>query len=234
MIDHLQYLCDLPIYREEQPYELYGFPEIQSKTRTNCDFETKEVTVTDCRDAKGITLQGHGFMFLKHESAFSLEAKYLETVDDDTTILMGYLEETTQLVRKLLKPADVICFDWRFRRRDPMVSGRIPPRALKDIRNFALPTGDVVHCDYSASGGADRLRIQLLRQELEEFYVKERQAMIVNVWRPLHIVENTPLLLCDRRTVPKDDLIEVDKVLSDILFIWPKARRSGDISNLDI
>ncbi|KAI0415003.1 hypothetical protein F5X98DRAFT_232502 [Xylaria grammica] len=39
--------------------------------------------------------------------------------------------------------------------------------------------------------------------------------MIINVWRPLSIVGNTPLLLCDRRTVLKDDLIEVDKVLSD-------------------
>jgi hypothetical protein len=28
-------------------------------------------------------------------------------------------------------------------------------------------------------------------------------------------VKNTPLLFCDRRTVRKDDLVEVDKVLSD-------------------
>ena len=34
----------------------------------------------------------------------------------------------------------------QFRRRDPKADPGIPPRDLKDIRNFALPTGDVVHC----------------------------------------------------------------------------------------
>ena len=100
--------------------------------------------------------------------------------------------------------------------------------------------------DYSATGGHDRLKMQLLPEELDQFHAKKRVAKIVklvpssparltfrcccfsripladisipthSVWRPLNnVVQNTPLLFCDRRTVPKKDLIEVDKVLSD-------------------
>lgn len=37
-----------------------------------------------------------------------------------------------------------------------------------------------------------------------------------SLWRPLNkVVRNTPLLLCDRRSVLRKDLIEVDKVLPD-------------------
>ncbi|TPX09380.1 uncharacterized protein E0L32_009424 [Thyridium curvatum] len=143
-------------------------------------------------------------------------AEYFEKVGGEKTVLMAYLEETLQLVKDIFQPVNAICFDWRFRRRDPTVSGRIPPRALEDIRSFALPTGDVVHCDYSASGGLDRLKVQLLENELQEFRLRKQKAMIINVWRPLNdSVKNTPLLFCDRRSVPKKDLIEVHKVRSD-------------------
>lgn len=38
----------------------------------------------------------------------------------------------------------------------------------------------------------------------------------ISFWRPFNdVVRNTPLLFCDRRTVPAEDLIEVDKVLPD-------------------
>lgn len=36
-----------------------------------------------------------------------------------------------------------------------------------------------------------------------------------SVWRPLFTVENSPLVICDRRSVLKDDLMEVDKILAD-------------------
>lgn len=37
-----------------------------------------------------------------------------------------------------------------------------------------------------------------------------------SIWRPLNdVVMNTPLLLCDRQSVQRKDLIEVDKVLPD-------------------
>ncbi|KAF2181560.1 hypothetical protein K469DRAFT_692027 [Zopfia rhizophila CBS 207.26] len=215
MLDNLQYLCDLPVYKSEQPYELYGFPEKQSTTHTNCEFESKPVSVTDVRNVS-TALETHGFMYLRHVSECELDAKHFETVGGDQSVVESYLCETIELVRGVFEAVDVVCFDWRFRRRDPTASGKIPPRELKDIRNYALPTGDIVHCDYSASGGYDRIRMQLLPEELESVTRNNYKMSIVNVWRPLNkIVKNTPLLFCHKRSVRKDDLIEVDKVLQD-------------------
>ncbi|KAL2131081.1 hypothetical protein VTI74DRAFT_5577 [Chaetomium olivicolor] len=215
MKDNLRFLCELPIYQEEQPYQLFGFPEQDSIACENCEFEAKDVEVADARECE-VTIAEHGFTFVCFKSACPLVARHFETVGGDPTVLMQYLEETIGFARAIFKPLDVVCFDWRFRRRDPRTGPGIPPRNLNDIRNFALPTGDVVHCDYSADGGLDRLKIQLLPNELDDFHRKTRTAMIVNVWRPLNdVVRNTPLLFCDRRTVAKQDLIEVDKVLPD-------------------
>ena len=113
MKDNLTFLCNLPIYQDEQPFELYGFPEQQSDTRTNCQFEAKDIDVTDARLSNDITIASHGFVFVKHNSACPLEAKYFETVGGDKTVLTQYLEETISFVKDMFRPVDVICFDWR-------------------------------------------------------------------------------------------------------------------------
>ncbi|KAK0721255.1 hypothetical protein B0T21DRAFT_373274 [Apiosordaria backusii] len=216
MKDSLKFLCELPIYQKEQPYQLVGYPDQEATSKgENCVFEVKEIDVRDARE-HSVTIDSHGFAFFHFKSSCELAVKHFETVGGDNTVLAQYLEETVEFVRSTYNPVDVICFDWRLRRRDPKTGPGIPPRDLKDIRNYALPSGDVVHCDYSADGGLDRLKIQLLPNELTEYIEKGRKAMIVNVWRPLNkTVRNAPLLFCDRRTVPKQDLVEVDKVLPD-------------------
>jgi hypothetical protein len=40
-------------------------------------------------------------------------------------------------------------------------------------------------------------------------------AMDDSVWRSMTVVQNTPLVITDRRTVKKDDLLEVEKILPD-------------------
>lgn len=40
-------------------------------------------------------------------------------------------------------------------------------------------------------------------------------TMIQSAWRPLVTVTNAPLLLCDKRTVDVDDLLEVKKIMPD-------------------
>ncbi len=113
MKDRLQFLCNLPLYQDEQPFELYGFPEQQSDTRTNCKFESKDVDVTDARLVGDIAIAKHGFTIVQHKSACGLEAKHLEAVGGDKAVLVQYLEETISLVKGMFAPVDVICFDWR-------------------------------------------------------------------------------------------------------------------------
>ncbi|KAF2810716.1 uncharacterized protein BDZ99DRAFT_462061 [Mytilinidion resinicola] len=216
MQDVLKFLCKLPLYESVQPYDLYGYPEQQAETQSNCQFEAKPVSTRDIRELGNTTIETHGFTYFHHESKCDLNSKHFEEVKADKTVVQEYLYETIDMVRKKLDAVDVICFDWRFRRRDPKVAGKIPPRDINNIRSWALPSGDVTHCDYSAVGGQDRLRMILLPEELEKMHTNNHFASIYNVWRPLNkVVKNTPLLFCDKRTIQKTDLIEVDKVLQD-------------------
>lgn len=64
------------------------------------------------------------------------------------------------------------------------------------------------------------------------------------MWRPLvPVVEDCPLALCDRRTVPKSDLVEADKIHHDHLeegyyikynpaheWYWLSRQRSDEVT----
>lgn len=46
-------------------------------------------------------------------------------------------------------------------------------------------------------------------------YLRWAKRLAFSAWRPFSTVENAPLVITDRRTVLKEDLLEVDKVLPD-------------------
>lgn len=112
MKDNIQFLRELPLYQEEQPYQLYGFPDQNPLARENCEFEAKDVEVIDVREHP-VTIPDHGFAFLRFKSSCELEAKHFETVGGDPTVRTQYLEETIDFVRNMFKPLDIVCFDWR-------------------------------------------------------------------------------------------------------------------------
>lgn len=115
MQERLRFLCDLPEYSIEQPFDLYGYPEQSSETQTNCKFEDKPVNVYDIRNNFEPSIESHGFMRYKHQSRCDLDPKHWETVAASSDVVTEYLNETVDLVRTLFQPVDVICFDWRVR-----------------------------------------------------------------------------------------------------------------------
>ena len=115
MLTTLNFLSALPVYANEQPYELYGFPETTSELQTNCIFDTVEnVVVHDARDRmKEFTLDGTGFTWLKHTSQCPLKAEYFETAPAGNDVVTSYLLETMDVVKRYLGANHAVCFDWR-------------------------------------------------------------------------------------------------------------------------
>lgn len=64
----------------------------------------------------------------------------------------------------------------------------------------------LVHCDYTAESGPLRVQ-QLLPDEADEL-LKSRCAFI-NVWKPLNVVEERPLAMCDVESAPPDDFFKL-------------------------
>jgi hypothetical protein len=60
----------------------------------------------------------------------------------------------------------------------------------------------LVHCDYTAESGPTRVR-QLLGEEADDLL--SHRVAFINVWKPINVVEERPLAMCDvTSTTPED------------------------------
>ncbi|KAI0101400.1 hypothetical protein GGR51DRAFT_336070 [Nemania sp. FL0031] len=215
----LKFLKRLSLYDRVQPYRLHGFPELSKEQQTNCVYENIECI--DVRDIRNIRdrasipcINQTGFEFISAPTKCALSAAVFEsgTADADA-ILDEYIQETMEVVKLRLGASSVVTIDWRFRRNEDTSF----PHRLEggDVRRQAISVATTTHCDFSSLGGHERLGMHLNSDELAAVEKGDVTAMIVNVWRPLSTVTSAPLVLADRRTVFKDDLIEVDQVMRD-------------------
>ncbi|KAJ8132087.1 hypothetical protein O1611_g1535 [Lasiodiplodia mahajangana] len=215
----LKFLKRLSLYDQVQPYRLHGFPELSDEQQTNCVYENIECTnvqdIRNIQDGSSIPhLSQAGFEFFSAPSKCSLSATVFESdAADANAIVNDYIQETMELVKSRLCATSVVTIDWRFRRDDNMSF----PYRLEggDVRKQAISIATTTHCDFSSLGGLERLRMHLNLDELAAVEMGDVTATIVNVWRPLKTVTSAPLVLADRRTVLKDDLIEADQVMRD-------------------
>jgi hypothetical protein len=91
-----------------------------------------------------------------------------------------------------------------------------------------------INLDYSYNGGHARLRRQLSKNELNDYSLDKWRIRIIkfnrslpvirtlltggaiSVWRPLVAkVYDAPLVLCDKRSIQRDELLEEDKIHED-------------------
>jgi hypothetical protein len=114
MLASVEFLADLPLYEEEQPYEIHGFPDKGAAMQTNCVMEAKTVQVEDARSRESdFTLDGCGFTFFRHTSQCNLEAKYFEYASEGNSVVDSYLAETMEMVKEKFAASKAILFDWR-------------------------------------------------------------------------------------------------------------------------
>jgi hypothetical protein len=113
MLANLKFLADLPLYDEEKPYTLYGFPD-NVKPITNCEFVTYDnVEVTDVRGCEEkFQLKGCGFEFHHKPSSCSLDSAMFEDFGKNDEVV-EYLRETIAMAVHTLDASRAFCFDWR-------------------------------------------------------------------------------------------------------------------------
>jgi hypothetical protein len=155
------------------------------------------VRIDDGRDAaRPFTLDEHGFALVEFASA-------LADAYDDEAVRAVYYPEMEQLVRHATGAARVLVFDHNVR------SG---PRAKAGQRGIAEPVR-LVHNDYTAESA--RLRVQQLLPAEAEALLARRYAFI-NLWRPLFgPILDTPLAVCDARSIAAQDLLKLDLIYPD-------------------
>lgn len=166
---------------------------------TSGELEARDVTVRDARalaDAGALSLDKSGFQYLRHKSA-------LHDFSDPAAIHSIYYPDAEALLLKTTGAEKIVIFDHTL--RDSRVGTRSTAALREPVRR--------VHNDQTFTSGPRRVRDHLPAEEAAQ-RLKQRFA-IINLWRPLDVVDQLPLALCDARSIAAEDLVPSDLVYPD-------------------
>lgn len=163
--------------------------------RSNIEADPRTVPVRDGRGREDeFTLDRHGFALLRAPSR-------VRDFYDEARIMSDYRREVEALLRAELGATRVLAFDHNVRNAGRAASDPALREPAKRVHN-----------DYTPRSAAQRVR-DLLPEEAE--LVLRHRFAIVNLWRPIATVEESPLALAEGPSVPDADLVPSDLVYAD-------------------
>lgn len=187
----------------------YAFPPPEGTPWENCAYESRPMPIADVRAApESPDLDCEGFELWDAPTA-------VRDFSDEAAIRSIYYREAAELALAATGAQRAYVFDHLVRRReahlDPLTFGR------GGSQGRAAANGRI-HNDYSEASGQARFERVLPGVDLAAC---GGRFAIVNIWRSINgPVRDTPLALCDARTVSALDLVE-----GDVLY----PRRTGEI-----
>ena len=191
----LNYLAAMP----ERPFFLaYAAPEGVPTRNTKGDRRT--VAIRDARDlAEMPSLDREGFALVRHDAA-------PRDPWDPRAVREQYYPEMEALVARHTGAARVVAFDHNVRSRT---------RAERREVGAQMPVR-YAHNDYTEGSGPQRVRDLFPGEEAERLLA--HRFAVINVWKPIGgPVEESPLAVCDARTIAMDDLVATDLRYTDRL-----------------
>jgi hypothetical protein len=169
--------------------------------RTNFGYDARAVSIHDLRaSTEAPSLDRQGFELVRHGSV-------VRDFHDGDHLRGVYYPEAERLIGSATGGDCVVIFDHTVRRRIPGVDDRAKGAPRQPVT--------AVHNDYTASSGPQRLR-DFLTQDDRLRARSDWRFSIVNLWRPMRgPLRDTPLAVCDARSVTAGDLVPADLVYPD-------------------
>jgi len=184
-----------------------------------------EVTAHNARlILNSLSVHRQGFVFVENTSKVS-------DFYNDKEVKTVYYPEIESIIRKQFPEAwRVVIFDHTNR------SSSTELNAARNIR----PHANLVHNDYTDNSGIKRVR-DLFPEDAESLLKK--RFMIINVWRPLKLVETAPLAFVDSQTTDPEDFLVLQRIMKDRVgeiqqvkynkkhkwFYFPKMKRNETV-----
>lgn len=184
----LNYLVD----RAEKPVNYMYTPPPGVPERTG-RYAKYPMPIYDGRAiAQQLTLDKHGFMLTRHETAVA-------NFYDANEVHAVYYPEVERLVKEVTGAEKVVVFDHNV---------RCAPMAKQGENGARMPVM-TAHNDYTLRSGPQRVR-DLLDADEAEARLQQR-FMEINVWRPIRgPVQATPLSVCDAQSMSLQDFVAMD------------------------
>lgn len=192
---------------QQRPFS-YAFPPPAGRPWESGRFENVQVAIADARGLPSPAgLDEEGFELWDAPTAVT-------DFGDADEITGRYYAEATELALAATGGSRAFVFDHLLRRR----SSANPTLAFGRATGGRTGVNGRIHCDYTEQSGRRRLELVLPDAAARAGI---RRFAIVNIWRPLrHPVLDTPLALCDARSVWRQDL-----VVAEVRY----PRRTGEI-----
>lgn len=187
----LNYLAPLA----ERP-RTYAYDPPDGGAKTNIIPEPHALPIHDARPiAESVSLDVEGFELVRQKSA-------VKDFYDDDEVKRVYYPEAELLLKDITGASRIFIFDHTVRKRIEGATGG----ADGSVRQ---PVGRV-HVDHTAKSGPQRVR-DLIPEDAEELL--KGRVQIINLWRPIRgPLRDSPLAVCDARTVKFDELVPTDLV----------------------
>lgn len=175
----------------------YMYPPPDGEPWQTCAYELRDACIADMRTAEAPALEREGFILADAPTRVT-------DFHDEDAIRSTYYAEVTELALAATGARRAYVFDHLVRRRDPsrpaLTFGREGDGAPSAVGR--------IHNDYTEASG--RLRLGRVLTDPAQAAAVGRYG-IVNIWRSIRgPVLDTPLALCDARSVNAADLVAAE------------------------
>jgi hypothetical protein len=179
----------------EQRTEIYFYDTDEAEGVHSPGDDPQEMTVHDgWHRAKDFSHDKEGFSLHKFSTEFG-------DWEDEETVREKFYPEVVQFLKNTTGAKRVLVFDHTIRTKKNEAK-----KLTQETNTSQRAPVMLVHCDYTAESGPLRVR-QLLKDEAEELL--SRRVAFFNVWKPLNVVEERPLAMCDVTSAPMEDFFKL-------------------------
>jgi hypothetical protein len=177
----------------------YTFEPPPGVPRYSGELDTRLVPIHNARQEEDVGLNRSGFELVRHRSVLSQFDDY----QDEARVRDIYYPEVQSVIRAVTGAEKVVVFDHTLRDSTPE-HGRDGVR--EPVRR--------VHDDQTFDSAPRRVPRHLPPQEAA--LRLQRRFAIINFWRPIgSTVQQSPLALCDGRSIEQQDFVPSDLVYPD-------------------
>lgn len=175
----------------DQLTELYFYECDAAKNIHEPGDSPHEMAVTDgWHRAKSFSIDKEGFSLHDLKTSHS-------NWEDEEAVKENFYPEVVEMLKQAIGAKRILVFDHTIR-TNANAGKKLTDETTTSQRTPVM----LVHCDYTAESGPIRVR-QLLKEEADELL--SRRVAFINVWKPINVVEERPLAMCDvTSTTPED------------------------------
>ena len=177
--------------------ELYFYEDPKSVDIHQPGDDPRVMTVHDgWHRAESFSEDKEGFSLHEFRSSYP-KGKW----EDEQMVREQFYPEVVEFLKKAVGAKRVLVFDHTIRTK-----GNLQKKLTEEKNTSQRAPVRLVHCDYTAESGPVRVR-QLLPEEADNLL--SRRVAFMNVWKPIHKVEEQPLAMCDVTSAPQDDFFKL-------------------------